>query len=420
MILFSQYLLIFADSKMKAIKENCKDAPEKSRKTITHLLSLAVKREISWKILAPLINEMASSLEKSKEIIKVLLTELENLSPSNHNLVNKNGISVNEVSEDNLVVYKTEESSEFEDVLVDEANESGITPQKILTVPKEINKKNLDKSNLQIDDDSFISNAVKVKPENEDSFIHLSLEYNDPLHISNNDQEKRLSEANVSEKSLEIGEESSTKTDDFPKHESTQSSEKPFQCNFCQKSYSYASKLRQHEKIHDMTKPFQCEYCYKYFKTSKGWKQHVRIHTGDRPFKCKTCEKTFIRSDKLKEHERTHTEENPYQCKVCNKSFSGKGGLTRHEPMHYAEKPFKCNTCKKGFTVSHSLKQHERIHTGEKPFLCKHCQKGFACSSNLQMHEKVHTGEKPHHCKRCSKRFLRKRQLKKHEVKCVA
>ena len=407
------YLLIFAVLMMRPTRENCKDAPEKSRKTITHLLSLAVKKEISWKILAPLINEMASSLDKSKEIIKILLIEFENLSLNTQNSLTENGTTVNEAPVDNLVVCKTEESSEFEDVLIDEANEPEIKSQKIQTDQKKSNENIHDKSNLQSDDDSFISKPVKVKPEKE--------EYTDPLHIPNGDQDKSLSEANVSDKplELEIGEEFSTKPVDFAKHETSQSREKPYKCDFCQKSYSYVSKLIQHEKIHSMTKPLQCEHCSKDFKTSKGLKQHVRIHTGDRPFECKTCKKTFIRSHRLKEHERIHTEENPYDCKVCNKSFTTKNGLTRHEPKHYAEKPFKCNTCKKGFTISQSLKKHERIHTGEKPFKCKYCLKGFACSSNLQMHEKVHTGEKPHHCKSCSKSFLRRRQLKKHEIKCL-
>ena len=399
---------------MRPSKENCKNSPEKSRKTITHLLSLAVKREISWKILAPLINEMASSLEKSKEIIKILLIEFENLSLNTQNLLTKNDTPVNDASLDNLVVYKTEESSEFdEDVLVDEANESGIKPQKIQTDPKETNKKILDKSNLQSDDDSFISKAVKVKPEKEDSFLPLKEEYTDPLQISNNDADERLSEANVSEKSLEIGEESSTK-----KHESNHLVDKPFQCNSCQKCFSRPHSLREHVKIHNGIKPFQCEHCSKDFRTSKEWTQHVRIHTGERPFECKICKKTFVRSQGLKEHETVHTKEKPYQCKVCEKSFTTNSTLRTHKQKHYAEQPFKCETCNKGFAKLHNLKRHERMHSGDKPFTCKHCRKRFAYQSNLVRHEKIHAGERRYHCKSCSKSFKTKSQLMSHIESC--
>ena len=73
--------------------------PLESRKTVTHLLGLATKKEISWKILVPVIDELASTFEKSKEIIRVLLNELEHLSESVQNPIAENNITETEASE---------------------------------------------------------------------------------------------------------------------------------------------------------------------------------------------------------------------------------------------------------------------------------------------------------------------------------
>ena len=127
---------------MRPSKENCKNSPEKSRKTITHLLSLAVKREISWKILAPLINEMASSLEKSKEIIKIMLIEFEKLSTSTQHSRTENGSISIKVSQNNSVVCENEQASDCEDVLVDKSlDKSDNPPDDESLIEKEINGK---------------------------------------------------------------------------------------------------------------------------------------------------------------------------------------------------------------------------------------------------------------------------------------
>ena len=91
---------------MKQIGENNEDILEQGRKTIVHLLGLALKKEISWKFLVPLINEMASTLEKSKEVIKILLNELESLSTKNLSV--ESDISMIETLEGNSIVSKTE------------------------------------------------------------------------------------------------------------------------------------------------------------------------------------------------------------------------------------------------------------------------------------------------------------------------
>ena len=55
------------------------DVSQKSYIMVSNLICLAMKKEISWSILSSLLDEMSSTLVKSKQVIKILLKELENL-----------------------------------------------------------------------------------------------------------------------------------------------------------------------------------------------------------------------------------------------------------------------------------------------------------------------------------------------------
>ena len=55
------------------------DVSQKSYIMVSNMISLALKKEISWSILSSLLDEMSSTLVKSKQVIKILLKELENL-----------------------------------------------------------------------------------------------------------------------------------------------------------------------------------------------------------------------------------------------------------------------------------------------------------------------------------------------------
>ena len=131
--------------------------------------------------------------------------------------------------------------------------------------------------------------------------------------------------------------------------------------------------------------------CLKPFKAKKGLTSHRLIHTTiKKPLQCNYCPKSFVSKEGLKIHTRFHTGEKPYRCKSCDKNFATLILMRVHERIHSGKSMFVCNYCDKQFVQSGNLKTHERTHTGEKPYECVNCFKCFANSGTLKKHVRTH------------------------------
>ena len=96
---------------------------------------------------------------------------------------------------------------------------------------------------------------------------------------------------------------------------------KPFQCNFnniCKYRCSLQQSLKKHiEAVHEGNRPFICEFCDKTFSDKARLNRHVsNVHKAKEMFKCSVCDLGFARKYLLTKHlDKIHdiTPEKPYQ-----------------------------------------------------------------------------------------------------------
>ena len=143
----------------------------------------------------------------------------------------------------------------------------------------------------------------------------------------------------------------------------TKLTEKHFNCQVCQRSYSSKYVLNQHMKIHDDSKGFKCDVCLKVFQSNSKLVSHYRTHTGEKPFACQICDRKFARKANLVQHQATHSEIRLFKCSICpeGRSFKTKRDLTRHMVFHYEPK-FSCSHCYYKSHTKSNLEKHEKTH----------------------------------------------------------
>ena len=398
----------------------------KGNKTdFSHFINMALQDRMPWKTLGMLLNDFAPTVNETREVISILLKELESL----HCAFQKNTDGERVIDENREVVGNPEERINPEMLFdTNEDTQSSEESEEIINGDIEINHDEDESQNTndshhdkiqEIDNEWFTFITDKrtfgYQPEIQDETEYSSTteldmykndEHNsdDSLREMNNDQDKINAKDNKSESKL-ANEESDVR----------QAKKRPFQCMFCQKSFQQSCHLKNHVRIHTGEVPFECKTCTKKFKTNCELKRHERIHSGEVPYECKTCRKRFKQKGHLTTHERIHTGEMPFECNTCKKRFKANYELKVHKRIHTVEVPYECATCKKRFKQSSNLIHHERIHTGEMRYECKTCQKRFSQSSTLKNHERIHSGEKPYECKICGKRFRHRNAFKYHE-----
>ena len=86
-------------------------------------------------------------------------------------------------------------------------------------------------------------------------------------------------------------------------------------------------------------------------------------HTSDGPFVCPFCEKSFATYASLSSHERSHGERS-HACGWCGKAFTRSSHLQRHvKCVHEGERPYTCELCGKTFARKADLHGHEKVHS---------------------------------------------------------
>jgi len=133
-------------------------------------------------------------------------------------------------------------------------------------------------------------------------------------------------------------------------------------CPQCNKMFMRAYNMRVHiDRVHNKVKPFQCEFCDKSFSTTSDLKQHLSAHGMGKIHKCEDCGREFTNRDSAILHRKQHNNERTHFCPNCSKGFFKASCLQRHMRSHTGEKPYSCEFCGRGFTQATTVKNHKRV-----------------------------------------------------------
>ncbi|KAK1344519.1 LOW QUALITY PROTEIN: hypothetical protein QTO34_013216 [Cnephaeus nilssonii] len=189
------------------------------------------------------------------------------------------------------------------------------------------------------------------------------------------------------------------------------SSERPFSCEVCGRSYKHAGSLINHRQSHQ-TGHFGCQACSKGFSNLMSLKNHRRIHADPRRFRCGDCGKAFRLRKQLANHQRIHLERGggggtrklaredwPFRC---GRNYRHAGSLLNHRCSPETGQ-YSCPTCPKTYSNLTALKDHQKLHSESRrrragrsrraAVRCALCGQGFPGRGSLERHLREHEEE---------------------------
>ncbi|CAM5117807.1 unnamed protein product [Eretmochelys imbricata] len=204
-------------------------------------------------------------------------------------------------------------------------------------------------------------------------------------------------------------------------------SERPFCCEQCGRSYKHAGSLINHKQTHK-TGLFRCAICQKLFYNLMALKNHNRIHFETKRYRCTQCPKAFRLQKQLASHQRVHRERRPplpssSSRKLAHAKRAGKahadGGRVSEPPTapkkDPEERPYRCEQCGRTYRHAGSLLNHRKSHkTGH--YCCPVCPRAYPNLMALKNHQRIHFEVKRHRCPDCGKAFKWQRQLVRHQL----
>ena len=155
----------------------------------------------------------------------------------------------------------------------------------------------------------------------------------------------------------------------FQRH--THSSEKPFLCTVCGKTFARQHIRDVHERAHFGEKRVSACYIISLNERSESFGIFLQ-------YPCSFCDKRFTTNQKKDIHERIHTGVKPYECRECGKRF-----VQQHQLQ---VRPVKGRVPSLHIFILVSFQTHNRIHSGERPYRCEHCNQLFRHLSTRAKH----------------------------------
>ena len=206
-----------------------------------YFINLALMNKLPWDSLVFVLKDLATTLEKSNEVIEVLVQELQKLQIELQNFGNQSDNSTKQIEIDGLI------------------------------------------------DEQRIGKTVNVKSENDCHSEFTQYKQENYIEI----------DGEISTIVQDLEDFESDKND---LESNSGSKEKSLQCITCSKSFKQKSHLDRHKKIHSDERSFSCGSCEKKFRSSNHLKTHELIHKDEKPFSCHFCGKKFKQIYYLKSH----------------------------------------------------------------------------------------------------------------------
>ncbi|XP_035707786.1 zinc finger protein 595-like [Folsomia candida] len=197
---------------------------------------------------------------------------------------------------------------------------------------------------------------------------------------------------------------------------------KPCQCHHCDSKFWKKHELRRHiNSIHvnpKVKKPrpnYQCQFCHKILTGATKLRDHIAIHTGESFYSCRQCDASFRNDTSLRDHvEKWHRGEK-HPCQRCHYVFFSKTKLDYHVKIRHSGVTHKCGKCSKAFRAQMELTRHLKlVHSDVKNFPCPICGRMFKMRCHVKAHvQNVHE-QRTHSCYFCAKKFPNVYTMKDH------
>ena len=231
-----------------------------------YFIFLAMQNKMSWEGVGFVLDDLASTLSKSKEVIQVLLKELQLMHSKNQ----KNHIEAETMN------TETENAIIEEDSIDQTSTENGFETDN--NVPEFIdvndfheNSEEITEINIDVQDQPKYSDYVadpEINFEAESLDDDTSSEgENFSEGIEKEDESQKIS-INMPEINSQIVE------------EVVETNGKSFECETCHKTFNLARNLKRHMKRHKPEKKFQCKTCNKCL-------QLMAVKNGFNPCSCR-------------------------------------------------------------------------------------------------------------------------------------
>uniref|UniRef100_A0A8C6S4E8 Zinc finger protein 646 n=1 Tax=Neogobius melanostomus TaxID=47308 RepID=A0A8C6S4E8_9GOBI len=163
-----------------------------------------------------------------------------------------------------------------------------------------------------------------------------------------------------------------------------------FQCNICGKEHSNPLALKNHLRLHTSQKSILVRNVVKLFIGPCN--TQTESNDSDRPFKCDFCDKSYIHQGSLSNHAKTH-QTGTFECGVCFKLFNNMAALHNHQRSHKSRGQMNSVV---GPHTATSLDQFFPQIQDEPVHFCHFCQVLFSCEEEFQDHVQIHNSSLLH------------------------